>query len=136
VALEAWALGRPVLANAKCDVLKGQSIRSNAGLYYETEAEFVAALRALERHRWLNGSLGRNGRTFFRENYDWGVIERKYLDMLARLAAETGAQPLPPLPGWAARRVRTCQPAIDVLNTIPRPATLRSTTDEPRRWSA
>src|SRR5262249_31487061 len=24
VALEAWALGRPVLANAKCDVLKGQ----------------------------------------------------------------------------------------------------------------
>ena len=36
VALEAWALGRPVLANGKCDVLKGQCIRSNAGLYYET----------------------------------------------------------------------------------------------------
>ena len=31
VALEAWALGRPVLANGKCDVLKGQCIRSNAG---------------------------------------------------------------------------------------------------------
>src|SRR4029077_17626602 len=27
VALEAWALGRPVLANGKCDVLKGQCIR-------------------------------------------------------------------------------------------------------------
>ena len=37
VALEAWALGRPVLANAKCDVLKGQCIRSNAGLYYDSE---------------------------------------------------------------------------------------------------
>ena len=36
VALEAWALGKPVLANGKCDVLKGQCIRSNAGLYYET----------------------------------------------------------------------------------------------------
>ena len=35
VALEAWALGRPVLANGRCDVLKGQCIRSNAGLYYE-----------------------------------------------------------------------------------------------------
>ena len=35
VALEAWALGRPVLANGKCDVLKGQCVRSNAGLYYE-----------------------------------------------------------------------------------------------------
>jgi glycosyltransferase involved in cell wall biosynthesis len=34
VALEAWAMGRPVLSNGKCDVLKGQSIRSNAGLYY------------------------------------------------------------------------------------------------------
>jgi len=36
VALEAWALGRPVLANGRCDVLKGQCIRSNAGLYYES----------------------------------------------------------------------------------------------------
>src|SRR5262249_44090421 len=35
VALEAWALGRPVVVNGKCDVLKGQCIRSNAGLYYE-----------------------------------------------------------------------------------------------------
>ena len=46
VALEAWALGKPVLANAKCDVLKGQCIRSNAGLYYDNDAEFVEALRA------------------------------------------------------------------------------------------
>jgi glycosyltransferase involved in cell wall biosynthesis len=53
VALEAWALGRPVLVNGRCEVLKAQSIRSNAGLYYETEAEFVEALRALERNRWL-----------------------------------------------------------------------------------
>ena len=28
VALEAWALGRPVLANARCDVLVGQCLRS------------------------------------------------------------------------------------------------------------
>ena len=36
VALEAWALGRPVLANGRCDVLRGQCIRSRAGLYYDT----------------------------------------------------------------------------------------------------
>ena len=35
VALEAWAMGKPVLANAKCDVLQGQCLRSNAGLFYE-----------------------------------------------------------------------------------------------------
>ena len=55
VALEAWALGRPVLANGKCDVLKGQCIRSNAGLYYENAPEFVETLRAIEQNRWLSG---------------------------------------------------------------------------------
>ena len=47
VALEAWALGRPVLANARCDVLVRQCLRSNAGLYYEDAAEFAAALDRL-----------------------------------------------------------------------------------------
>ena len=51
VALEAWALGRPVLANGRCDVLKGQCIRSNAGLYYENGPEFIETLRAIEHNR-------------------------------------------------------------------------------------
>ena len=58
VALEAWALGRPVLANGRCDVLKGQCIRSNAGLYYESYEEFAEALYALE----SNGPLQRAAR--------------------------------------------------------------------------
>jgi glycosyltransferase involved in cell wall biosynthesis len=44
VTLEAWALGKPVLANALCDVLKGQCLRSNGGLFYETYPEFREAL--------------------------------------------------------------------------------------------
>ena len=47
VALEAWAIGTPVLANGRCDVLKGQVIRSGAGLYYENFAEFAEALHAI-----------------------------------------------------------------------------------------
>src|SRR5205807_473675 len=58
VALEAWALGRPVLANGKCDVLRGQCVRSNAGLYYATYAEFIESLSAMERNRWLSAALG------------------------------------------------------------------------------
>ena len=50
VALEAWALGRPVLANGKCDVLRGQCARSNAGLYYESFEEFAETLYAIEAH--------------------------------------------------------------------------------------
>ena len=50
-------------------------------------------------------TLGRNGRQFFREHYDWPVIERKYLDMLERLTKETGPARgrRDPLPGWFDR---------------------------------
>ncbi len=88
VALEAWALGRPVLANGRCDVLRGQCVRSNGGLYYETFEEFVEALYALEATGPLGAILGRNGREFFRRHYAWPVIERKYLDMFDRLKRE------------------------------------------------
>ena len=115
VALEAWALGRPVLANAKCDVLKGQCIRSNAGLYYETYAEFTATLGAIEQNRWLSTGLGRNGQQFFREHYEWPVIERKYLDMFARLSKEPPPKPLEPLPGWFRRWRQNLPPAKDAL---------------------
>ena len=119
VALEAWALGRPVLANAKCDVLKAQCIRSNAGLYYDGASEFVETLRAIEQNRWLNATLGRNGRAFFREHYDWSVIERKYLDMLARLSKEAAAARMDPLPGWFDRRRRDCLPGAQVVAALP-----------------
>ena len=130
VALEAWALGRPVLANAKCDVLKGQSIRSNAGLYYDSRAEFIESLRALEGHRWLSATLGRNGRHFFREHYDWPVIERKYLDMIARLAKEPPGPGIDALPGWLARRRHDRPSARQVVAALPSGPVLR--TDPPR----
>lgn len=118
VALEAWAMGKPVLANARCDVLKGQCIRSNAGLYYENTAEFVETLRALEFNKWVAGSLGRNGRQYYRDNYDWPVIERKYLDMLHRLSASGGGG-FEPMPGWMERRKDTCRPATEVVDALP-----------------
>src|SRR5262249_12686743 len=102
---------RPVLANGKCDVLKGQCIRSNAGLYYESKAEFIGTLEALEQNRWLAGSLGRNGRQFFRDHYDWPVIEHKYLDMFTRLKKESPQPAADPLPGWFERRRQDLPPA-------------------------
>jgi glycosyltransferase involved in cell wall biosynthesis len=120
VALEAWALGKPVLANGRCDVLKGQCIRSNAGLYYENLAEFIATLEALEQHRWLAGSLGRNGRQFFRDNYDWPVVERKYVDMFERLKKEPAPSADMALPGWLDRRRRDLPPAGEVVAALPK----------------
>ena len=88
VTLEAWALGKPVLANAKCDVLEGQCMRSNAGLYYEDYAEFHEAFRLLLQSPSLRDAMGKNGKTFFRQNYSWDVIENKYLSILDRLEKE------------------------------------------------
>ncbi len=133
VALEAWALGRPVVANAQCDVLKGQCIRSNAGLYYSNQAEFIGTLRAIEQHRWISGALGRNGRQFFRDHYEWPIIERKYLDMLERLSRDTTTHTMEPMPGWWSRRPQNCLPGEEVLASTPSGPSLSIERTEPVR---
>ncbi len=119
VALEAWAMGKPVLANAKCDVLQGQCLRSNAGLFYENYSEFVATLRAIDTTSSLQAALGRNGRAFFEKNYAWPVIEKKYVDMLQQLSNETGNRTMEPMPGWFGRRRRTQPPAESIVKQLP-----------------
>jgi glycosyltransferase involved in cell wall biosynthesis len=124
VALEAWALGRPVVANGRCDVLKGQCIRSNAGLCYESYPEFAAVIGSLEQSRRFGRTLGARGRQFFRDHYDWPVIERKYLDMFRQLEGRPPARTMEPLPGWFERRRRNLPAARDVLARLPRGASL------------
>jgi glycosyltransferase involved in cell wall biosynthesis len=62
VALEAWSHGRPTLANADSKVLRGQTARSNGGLWYSSAAEFHATLRLLLDHPPLTETLGLQGR--------------------------------------------------------------------------
>ena len=123
VALEAWALGRPVLANGRCDVLQGQCLRSNAGLFYENYAEFIETLALIQSNRRLASAMGRNGREYFQRHYAWPVIVRKYMDMLDRLRADDvrGAShaPIEPLPGWFARRRSACPAAEEIVRSLP-----------------
>jgi glycosyltransferase involved in cell wall biosynthesis len=125
VALEAWALGKPVLVNGACDVLRGQTLRSNGGLYYETFEEFAEALYSLEATGPLGAILGRQGREYFKRHYAWPVIERKYLEMFDRLKRDTPAVTAAPLPGWWARRQRTLPPARQVVDRVPAGPVLR-----------
>lgn len=119
VALEAWALGRPVLANGRCDVLVGQCLRSNAGLYYCDVLEFSAALDRLVSDTALAAALGNNGRAYYERHYAWPVIERTYLDMFERLDREPAERRIEPLPGWWARRRPTLRPAAEVVRHLP-----------------
>ena len=117
-ALEAWALGKPVLANAASDVLRGQCVRSNGGLCYGNADEFVGMLQAIEQNRWLSASLGKSGRQHFRDHYDWRVIERKYHEMLVQLQKAEPRTAIEPIPGWSERRRRDVAPAADVLRSL------------------
>ena len=119
VALEAWGLGIPVIANARCDVLLGQCLRSNAGLYYANESEFTAVLDRILDDRDLARTLGRNGRDYFEHHYGWPVIEKKYLDMFARLTSDPPTHRMERLPGWLSRRRRTMRPAAEVVASLP-----------------
>ena len=101
---EAWSVGKPVLANGKCDVLRGQCRRSNAGLYFDDYYEFRDALSRLEADKALRDGLGRNGERYYRDHYRWEVVEGKYNRMLSLLRDEDRKRP-PALnqPGLLAR---------------------------------
>jgi len=117
--LEAWALGRPVVVNAHCDVLVGQCLRSHAGLYYENAAEFGGTLDALLGDPSLADQLGGNGRDYYNSNYSWPIIEQKYMNMLTRLASEPPRRSMEPLPGWLARHNKSLPPAAVVVDGLP-----------------
>ena len=92
IVLEAWKLGVPVLANARCKVLAGQCLRSNGGLFYHGYAEFAEALRLLLEQDALAASLGRQGQAYVEREYSWETIDAKIEELLAR----TGSQDLRP----------------------------------------
>ena len=87
LALEAFAVGTPVLANARSEVLVEHCQTSNAGLYYADRDEFVEAMKLLVADHRLRSAMGRNGRAYVRKNYRWDVIIAKYERMFAKLRA-------------------------------------------------
>ncbi len=83
LALESFAIGTPVLANARSEVVMDHCQRSNGGLYYANREEFHECLRRLIQNPELRAGLGRNGRDYVRTNYRWDVIMGKYDRLLA-----------------------------------------------------
>jgi glycosyltransferase involved in cell wall biosynthesis len=106
LALEAFAVGTPVLANGRSEVLVDHCRRSNAGLYYEDKFEFVEALKLLTRDAGLRAAMGRNGQAYVNANYRWDIILHKYERMMARLKAPVAVRESAPEPERARDRDR------------------------------
>ncbi|MGQ9618810.1 MAG: glycosyltransferase family 4 protein [Candidatus Aminicenantia bacterium] len=85
ISLEAFASGKPVLANGNCEVLKGHIERSNGGLFYLNYEEFREALSFLLREREIAEEMGRGGKEYFENTYKWGIIEEKYLRLAEKI---------------------------------------------------
>lgn len=86
VLLEALGLGTPVLVNARSPVLADHCLRSNAGLAYANEAEFVEALDLLLRRPALRAALGAQGRRYVREHYAWPAVLARWRELIGVVA--------------------------------------------------
>ena len=83
LALEAMAVGTPVLCNGHSDVLVGHCRKSNAGLWYDNRDEFVDAAKLLLADDRLRRSMGSNGKDSVKREYRWDAIMAKYDRLIA-----------------------------------------------------
>ena len=85
LALEAFAVGTPILANARSEVLTNHCQQSNAGLYYSNREEFVECLKVLMQNDELRATMGNNGRAYVKKHYSWDAILEKYERMITKV---------------------------------------------------
>lgn len=87
VTLEAWACGKPVICDARSDVVWGMTRRSGGGLAQRTAAELGEVVTMLVDDARLAERLGAAGRAFVDRTYTWPRIISTYLDMFAEVRA-------------------------------------------------
>jgi len=85
LALEALAVGTPILCNQRSEVLVDHCLRSNGGLFYGDRDEFVEGMKVLMADERLRSTMGRSGRDYVRRNYRWDVVLGKLDRMIARV---------------------------------------------------
>jgi glycosyltransferase involved in cell wall biosynthesis len=84
VVLEAWAMGKATLVNGLCKVLRGQSRRSNGGLFFSNFSEFCEGLDFLLENPEIREALGRSGRDWLATNFSWTRLLDKIDDLVGR----------------------------------------------------
>jgi glycosyltransferase involved in cell wall biosynthesis len=75
--MEAWLAGTPVIANEGSDVVAWHCERSGAGLVYADAEELEQCLAFVAEAPEAAADLGRRGRPYVLDNYQWeGVLDR------------------------------------------------------------
>lgn len=90
--LEALALGRPVIVNGKCEVLKGHCEKSQAGIAYVDYEGFCSALTTVLCESAYYEQMSYNAKKYIEENYCWRNIEEKYCELIEMVADGSGKE--------------------------------------------
>jgi len=100
VALEAWACGKPVIANGESPVLAGQAHRSQAAVLYRGAESFAEVAAALLADPGQRARLGAAGQDFVETSYGWARVEGRTQELMHELvlAPARSTQPRNPRP--------------------------------------
>lgn len=74
VLCESWIQKRPALVQGRCEVLRGQAMRSGGAIPYEGFAEFEASVQFLLSNPEVANNMGLAGDEYVRNNYQWDVV--------------------------------------------------------------
>ncbi len=84
VMLEAWTLGRAVLVEQACEVTRGHVEQCGGGWICHDVDGWCRGMSALLRDRHRRVEMGRAGRRYVAERYDWNRVVSRLLSLVAR----------------------------------------------------
>jgi glycosyltransferase involved in cell wall biosynthesis len=85
VVLETWAVKRPVIVTAECDVLVSQCRKANGGLWYKDWEQFAFILHEVKQDE--KRQLGRQGNKYLINHYTWDQVLANFHGLLDRSSA-------------------------------------------------
>lgn len=88
VVLESLMMGRPVLVNGDCQVLRDHAVLSGAGLWFRNADEFCGTLQYLVTHPQEYAQMCENGKQYVAERYSWPAIIEKLRGLIEQVSAE------------------------------------------------
>jgi glycosyltransferase involved in cell wall biosynthesis len=94
VLCEAWVQSRPALVQGASTVLRGQAMRSAGAIPYEGYAEFEQAVMMLLENPSLADEMGRNGRKYVEDTYEWAHVLKGFEESLVIAQEQFNNRPI------------------------------------------
>jgi glycosyltransferase involved in cell wall biosynthesis len=85
VMMESWLLDTPCLVHADCAVTRSHAISSGGGLYFSSESDFGATVRALALDASLARMLAEQGKQYVLNRYAWSAVLERFDSVMATL---------------------------------------------------